>query len=363
MNGSQTDLLSKLPLSWARTDTAEPAFNQVRLPYSTPAWIPTAEIPPHYSFNRVFRDYLSRLPHGFVLQSCSLAVRDYLIAQGCQAAAMGAEAVLDLPWTGKRSVRALARRGRRHGIVREIEHGPRSQRRLARLAESAPSRQGVQLRHTERAEFDESTRCFVLETPDDKWLGAITLSMPAPHYAHTERWLRQAHAPVGVMEAIISGMAETLASEGTQQLSLGTVTPVPVEAFDRIFKPHRHPEELWLRSRLAFRLGSALRFAYNAQGLWRFKNKFSPRWEPLYLCASPALSWATIAGLVQATGYFGLVREKLESLWPQAIFDIPRLAIGSLRGWGRKSVENQISPLHRPSWACPAFPRTTSRDQ
>ena len=95
MISTQTDSISELPLSWARTSTANPVLNVVRLPYSTPIWIPTAEIPHHYSFDQLYREHLSRLPNGFVLQSCSLPLRDYLIEQGCQVAAMGAEAILD----------------------------------------------------------------------------------------------------------------------------------------------------------------------------------------------------------------------------------------------------------------------------
>jgi hypothetical protein len=211
----------------------------------------------------------------------------------------------------------------------------------------------VQLKHTERSRFDSSTRCFAFTTSEQRWLGAITISSPGPEYAHCERLLRHRDAPVGIMEAIITALAEKLAAEGVQHLSLGTVTPVPAEEIDRIFKPHRHPEELWSRSRLAFGLGSALRFVYNAQGLWRFKNKFSPRWEPLYLCASPALSWATIAGVVQATGYFGLVREKLEGLWPKAISN----TIGIATGCGNKVAKTQNLLFQMPSWAYPALPQ------
>ena len=312
MNSVQTDSIAQLPLSWARTNTADPVFNVVKLPFTSPGWIPTAEIPHHISFDQVYREHLSALPNGFVLQSCGLPLRDYLIRQGCQVAAMGAEAVLDLPWRGKRSVRELARRGRRHGVVREIEFSPLHQNKLAHLIGDAPSRQGAQLQHTERAGFDAGTRCFIFETVEKKWLGAITLSTVAPNYVHTELLLRHQEAPVGIMEGMISAIAQQLAQEGVRQLSLGNVTPLPAAESETIFAAHRHPNELWTRSQLSFRLGRALNFAYNAEGLWRFKNK-------LYLCASPRLSWATVAGLIQATGYFNLVWSRLLGSWPISI--------------------------------------------
>ena len=129
MNNTQVDSISQLPLSWARTSTVAPVLNEVKLPFTAPGWIPTAEIPYHYTFDEIYREHLSVLPNGFVLQSCGLPLRDYLIQQGCQVAPMGAEAVLDLPWRGKRSVRELARRGRRHGTIREIEYSPRFQKK------------------------------------------------------------------------------------------------------------------------------------------------------------------------------------------------------------------------------------------
>ncbi len=117
MNSLQADSGAQLPLSWTRTNTAQAVYNLVKLPYSSVSWIPTAEIPHNYSFDGVYREHLRLLPKGFVLQNCSLPLRDYLIQQGCQVAAMGAEGVINLPWRGKRSARELAGRGRRHGSV------------------------------------------------------------------------------------------------------------------------------------------------------------------------------------------------------------------------------------------------------
>jgi hypothetical protein len=304
--------ITRLPLSWTRTDIDVPEFKKINLPYSAPHWIPTAEIPAGHSFEQVYETYLKNIPNGFVLQSCNLAIRNFLLEQGYQAAAMGAEALLDLPWRGKRSTRELARRGRRHGVVREIELNPMNQIKLNRLLRNSAARQSVQLQFTERTELDASTRCFVFEAPDESWLGAVTTSSPAQNTIHIEKMLRHKRAPVGIMEALITATAEQLAEEGIAHLSLGAVTPLPVSKLKELFKAHRHPNELWELSKLSFQLGSALKFAFNGDGLWQFKNKFSPRWEPLYLVASPNLSLSTMLGLLQATGYLNLV-------WTQSV--------------------------------------------
>ena len=94
-----------------------------------------------------------------------------------------------------------------------------------------------------------------------------------------------------------------------------------------IFAAHRHPSELWMPSQLAFRLGWSFNFAYNAEGLWRFKKKFEPRWQPSYLCGSPHLSLATVAGLIQSTGYFNLFQDRLLASWTD-----------SLHGWSKNLI-------------------------
>ena len=334
MNNTQTNSMSHLPLSWARTNIAKPILNQVKLPFTSSNWIPAAEIPHNTTFDELYREHLSHLPNGFVLQSCNLALRDYLLQQGSQSAPMGAEAILDLPWRGKKSVRELARRGRRHGTVREIELNRQHQFKLAQLRMEAPSRQAVQLRHTERADFDESTRCFVFETSEKKWLGAITLSSVNPTYFHTEMLLRHPKAPIGIMEALVTAIARELAQEDVRHLSLGNVTPLPPEEYEKIFGPHRRSNELWNHSHLAFWLGRKLNFAYNADGLWHFKNKFSPRWEPSYLCASTKLSWVMLAELIYEIGYVDLVWNRVLETLPisQSIRASRKITLSLRRG-------------------------------
>ena len=307
MNSSED--ISQLPLGWARSPQTTAALTPVALPYSSLAWFPEAEVPHGVPFDAIYQEHLSRLSHGFVLQNCSVQLRDYLLERGCQAAAMGAEAVLQLPWRGKRSVRELARRGRRHGAIRELAHTPANQYTLNQFVTDSARGQAPQLKHTARPTFDGTTRCFVLEEAANHWLGAITISMVTPTYAHVERLLRRQQAPVGVMEAIITEIANTLVGEGVTELSLGNIFP-PVPELDPVFEEHRHSAELWRMSQLAFTLGRASKFAFNYEGLWRFKEKFSPTWRPLYLCATPRLSWATILGITQSIGYFSLAHHR-----------------------------------------------------
>ena len=316
MNSMQTKTLFELPLSWARTDTAVSTLKPVNLPLTSTQWVPLAEIPHDTSFEQLYQTHLRPMTNGVILQSVNVGLRNYLLQQGWHAAAMGSEAILDLPWRGKRSVRELARRGRRHGIVQEVENNYSNKGKLAQLIHRSPSRQGAQLKYTERPNFDESTRLFVFETAEKQWLGAITISTNTATSAHTELLIRHKEAPTGIMEALITAITQQLTSEGFMQLSLGNVPILPTAENKALFAQHRHPNELWLWSQLMLKFGQGLNFAYNAAGLWHFKNKFSPRWEPLYLVASKRISWRMIMGLVQATGYLKLVQSSLSNLLP-----------------------------------------------
>ncbi|MEM9775766.1 MAG: phosphatidylglycerol lysyltransferase domain-containing protein [Chloroflexota bacterium] len=253
---------------------------------------------------------------GIILQSVNVSLRNYLIQQGWQAAAMGAEAILDLPWRGKRSVRELARRGRRHGSVQEVENTCTNQAKLAQLIEQSPSRQGVQLKHIERPDFNDSTRLFVFESADQQWLGGVTISVNTASSAHTELLIRHQDAPVGVMEALTTAIAQQLTCDGFTQLSLGNVLLVDTLENKSLFAQHYHPNEVWLRSQMMFKLSKRFDFAYNSSGLWKFKNKFSPRWEPLYLMSSKRISMLTVAEMIHATGYPKLVWNRLLKLEP-----------------------------------------------
>ena len=306
--------IHQLPLSWTSVASAEPAFRPVDLPFSSQVWIPTADVPHEFSFERLHKYHLSNLHGGFILQNCNPMLRDYLIGQGCAAVPMGAEAVLDLPWRGKKSVRELARRGRRHGCVHEISWSKNHQRKLAALKQAARPRQGVQLKHIERSQFDAGSRGFVFASERRGWLAAVTLSRPGAGKYHVELLLRHRSAPAGTMEALISAVAEVLGQEGASTLSLGPVLPLPESESEAIFRPHRHPKEKWILGQAAFRLGRAFNFAFNAEGLWRFKNKFEPRWEPLYLCGYPDVSLMAVFGMLKAAGYWDLVWEKTATL-------------------------------------------------
>ncbi len=295
-----------LPLSWARADVTRPRLRAMPLPFSRRIWVPCADIPSAWSFPHIFQDYLRPLPKGFVLQGCQEGLARYITEQGGVATLTGIEGVLPLDAADRPSLRELARRGRRWGEIVALEPTPEHQKAMRALWQATVHGGKPQLQCAFRTDFDASVRGFALIAPSGLWLGAMTLSLMKPGYWHTELLLRRQDAPVGVMEALILKVKAHLRSEGHAWLSLGTVpfTPIPDPLHPRACWP---PWRATCQGRVIMRLGRWLRFSYDYQGLYRFKQKFHPIWKPLYLCGWPDLPWRILPDLSWASRHAHLV--------------------------------------------------------
>jgi len=294
-------MFDDLPLSWARCEIAEPRFLTIQLPLSHRLWVPLADIPHEDTFTRIYGDYLATLPGGFVIHGCNTEVSRFLLEQGCLVVQTGVEAVLDLQGEimAKPSVADLARRGGRWGQVIEVSPTEANQLLLAQLAQSTAHGAKPQLQYAFRTQFDETARGFVFATPDNEWLAAITLSLMKPNYWHTELLLRKKDAPVGIMEALVTdvfGRLSEESGEGEARWSLGMVPFLSIE--DPLLEQScKNTFSLPCRSELILRAGRFLNFGFNYDGLFRFKDKFSPEWRPLYLCGKPNLPWRLLIDL------------------------------------------------------------------
>lgn len=285
--------MKRLPLSWCRKEIEYPNFNTLHLPLSGLSWISTAEIPIHYSNEDFFNDLITNFP-GFVVRGVSEGSAKYLKEKGAEVVRTGAEAVVDLhnPLGLKRSVLELCRRGGRYGHVHEVPYTESCVRKVSSLALDSAHASEPKLSHLYRTGFEQSTRCFVLETSEGKWLGALTLSIQDESYIHTEMILRRNCAPVGVMEALFVTVMSTLRDEGFTQFSLGEVPFISKDSEDSV----TGFSGTYAKA-LIFRSKRLMRHSFNYKGLYNFKNKFEPEWKPVYLAAKPSISWRLLIDL------------------------------------------------------------------
>lgn len=279
-----------LPLSWRiQSGIDAPRVQKVPLPVFATDWLAFGSVPPAYT-PRQLADWLCRSEalRPFVLRGVHPALLAELLPAGGSMLLTAREAMLDLrrDHVGRKSLRELARRGRRHGEIVQwgrpqlVGHDRLMQPFMQRVRQtwSAP------LSFLYRTQPPESERFFVLQNRERIW-GLISLIPNGPASWHTELLARDPEAPVGVMEALIAHVFATLSAEGAAYWSLGEVP----------FYPLQMPENFKAWSLVV--VGQHLDRAYSASGLFSFKAKFDPVWRPVGVYGWPKMSWPRMAGM------------------------------------------------------------------
>ena len=133
--------------------------------------------------------------------------------------------------------------------------------------------------------------------------GAVVTSVNGKNKVHTELLLRREDAPVGIMEALIHDTYTILSSEG--QFKYFSLGEVPF-----IYSSSR----LGIKNRLLLKLGRFLKFIYNYEGLYLFKNKFNPDWHDLYIAETKRIRITTLLGIVVRSNLLKLTLFKLKRL-------------------------------------------------
>ncbi len=297
--------LDTLPASWKITRIRKPHFEMVRLGHKRIHWFSLAELPEQEPLEELIQTLLNRSPKGVVIRGCNDELAEKLCHFNFKKLFIGQEAVLDLhaPHFEKKSLKELVRRGNKKGRVREIQYTTLAQARINKLRWESPHGFKPQLRHLFRLEFEPDDRCFVFEFPDGSWKGAITVSRAAHDKIQTELLVRHRAAPPGIMEALIEHIFMQLKKEGFGCWSLGEV-PFTGPA-------NRH----WrMKEQIIHRAGRLLNYAYNARGLYQFKNKFNPQWKNVYLCGYPDISFVSLWGLFRKSNFSRLALTAIPGL-------------------------------------------------
>lgn len=294
----------ELPLSWVSTLGPEVTLKKIEL-NKYAVWIYEAELPVESGLDQIGQ-ILKRSVYQkrrIILRGCNEGISQYLRTFGFSRFLTGCEALLNTsyPHFERRNLKELVKRGRRHGFIKEQDFtAATTTAKFEQLKKSSVHASEPQLKYLFRTETDITQRLFTFADRSDRWLGAVTISRNNPHKYHTELIVRHANAPVGVMEALIQYIFETMKTENITYLSLGEVP------FITCGKKSAHNLVLFL-------IKKTTGFAYNSDGLYFFKNKFRPDWQPLYLCAKPAIKYSDIFKVVRSANFFGLLSYKLRS--------------------------------------------------
>lgn len=249
--------------------------------------------------------------------------RDIAIAQGFAAQKIGEEAFLDVgefSTEGKRrsNVRHSVTRARKEGVVvLRYDQSCRTARRdsqlaaisAAWLADKGGPELGFTLGRFDLERLDEQevyVALVALDTPQERVVGFVTWLPYADGSAAVLDLMRRGeHCPPGVMETLVVDSLADFAARGRTVASLGGVPlAATTERTDRTSQLMG-----WL-----YEHGDAV---YAAKGLFRFKDKFDPRWEPMFL-AYPSAADVPRIGLAALRAFLpkGAVRELLATPRP-----------------------------------------------
>lgn len=290
-----------LPLSWTRTACIRPVYRDIPLPLSRIRWITCADIPYAFSLQTLYDDLAQAYPAGFVFRGCTRSMAEYFFDRSCRILMTGSEAVLDLRKAApvrKTVARSLAR-GKRHGYVEEVFINEENRYRFEQFRHETQHAAKPQLMHLFRQEPHSGCRLFVFRAFSGKWYAAVTLSPRGERAMHTELMLRHADAPGDIMECLIFAVHAALQNEGYIEWSLGEV---PFMMPSQPSGESRNSLEQFMVATASF-----LRYAYDHEALYRFKNKFAPIWRPVMLCTSRTPSVLMLTELAVSMGYTDLL--------------------------------------------------------
>jgi len=299
-------LKRNIPLSWSHKEIESPKFHSVNLPLSGLPWIYSAEVPTNCKIEELSDQLEAQFTKGFLLRGCSAEIASYLKKKNYEIIRTGAEGIINLDNVDKisKSVRDLVARGSRCGQVKEIPLTDLNRQSVSHFIAQTPYGAKPYLKYLFNNTFDSNTRCFVISSLRDEWFGVVTVSVSGNNVCHTEMILRNKKAPVGVMESLLFSVMNIFKDEGFKFFSLGEVPFVTPEKMEE--NNFGSSIKRSLQEYLLFKSGHVLKYAFNYKGLFDFKNKFDPTWEPIYICATPKLPFISLIDLFYKTGYLDL---------------------------------------------------------
>jgi glycosyltransferase 2 family protein len=288
--------MNTIPSNFNRYNKPEINFQAIPLSEKR-KWICNTKVPFNISAEMILNEINSQMPNSDLLfDGCSDENKNYLHLLGYKSILFGKEAIIDLsknPFQ-KKSLVELVKRGGRHGIFEEIAFSEDTKLQLQEFISSTSHGTKPQLKNLFAVDFQSHHRLFVLQK-NGNWICAIMLSYKSDKILQTELILRFVEAPVGVMEKLIFEIFNKLKSEGINYWSLGAV---PFIDFD---------SKLFSLSWFINFTGRRIKFAYNYKGLFKFKNKFNPIWEPYYICYKNNLKIIQIFQLAQKSNLNKLI--------------------------------------------------------
>ncbi|MBU42756.1 MAG: hypothetical protein CMN76_06025 [Spirochaetaceae bacterium] len=302
--------VSRLPLSWCLSSCdpnsgSESSFiaRSLWLPRSRRDWIYNAQ----QSRTAYFADIMvsESAKKDIILRGCDASHLAALEDRGWKHRQSGLEAVLPLrkpdPWNPHRSLRELSRRALRKGNIEVMERPDpgtigRIREILTELRNASQYRRRPALKYLFQNDPEFWELCLIYYR-DNQPEALVGWSRNGESAIHLEVMLRSREAPVGAMEALILESVALAGKRGMELVSLGEVPFLRINP-----KTPELPAKKQQTQLKRFASYYLMRPAFSSMGLFRFKNKFRPLWNPLYLMSNRPVGLLALGDLFIESG-------------------------------------------------------------
>ena len=235
---------------------------------------------PHYCLGTADLEKLIAGRKPVFISCCSREIARGLAQKNFETIRVGKEAILNLNndhFINTRLKESI-RSGLRRGSMKEYSYCRETAARLEEFKSECMHGSEPQLKKFFNDKFTPFNRLFIFEEADGGWKGGLMLTEAGNKIIKTDLLLRKKDAPNGTMEALIFETFSRLKEEGFEIWSLGEV---PYVVYDSV----SFSKEYWINY-----LGRKTKFAYNYSGLFKFKNKFNPEWNDIFICTKRGLN-------------------------------------------------------------------------
>lgn len=290
-----------LPSNFCRYFSKEIKYNIIPLIRSRD-WLTEVRLPFDIKTNDFLDTFIkSNTDKNLLFDGCPEEIKSILKTYKFNSLQVGKEAILHLNNNHfeKKSIQDLIKRGLKKGYVKELQYSEENKIKLKSFVPFSSISNLPKLNHLFCDTFEKFIRLFVFFDKEENWLGVITISHKSRLFMQTELIMRRKNNPVGIMEALIFEIFQILKKEGKELWSLGAVPFVMKRPFSF--------SKQWI---INF-TGRRLRFAYNYEGLFNFKNKFMPTWIDYYICFNNNLSFLQLYDMMKKTNLLSLVVKKI----------------------------------------------------
>ena len=291
-----------IPSNFCRQYDSEINFKTIPIVFSK-EWITEVRLPFDLKTLDFFGDFIkSNTQKSLIFDGCNEGIKNLLSEYKFNSLLVGQEAILNLNVNHfqKKSLCELIKRGMRNGSVKELKYSDSNISLLEKFKQQSSIANLPKLQNLFCTTLEKYIRLFVFADNNDQWLALITISHKTEKIMQTELILRKSKNPIGIMEALIFEIFNTLKKEGIRiyghLVRFRLLVQIPFSF-----------SKQWA---INF-IGRRLRFAYNYKGLFNFKNKFTPAWIDYYICFNNNLSFLQLFDLMRKTNLLSLVLKKI----------------------------------------------------